>query len=122
MRCDAVRHTVVVVSADSESSQPVGEQAAFTSSHDVNTANADLIQRVARIEALMFGDTNEPKEMTVTQTAHKLGVTRRSVSGWASDGQIPGARKWRGQWFVPRAWVAEQLTLKNPITQEQDPR
>ena len=104
---------MIVVDAHSETSQPVGEQPAVTSSHDVNTATPDLFARVARLEAFVLGDHNEPKEMTAPQAAVKVGVHRRTIVRWANDGEIPGARQWRGQWHIPRSWVAEQLTLKN---------
>ena len=85
----------------------------------MNTANADLIQRVARLEAFVLGDHNEPKEMTVTEAARQLGVPRRTVGNWATTGRCP-SRLWRGQRYIPRDWVADQLITRNPINQENE--
>lgn len=122
MLCDAVRHSVIVVSAESESSQLTGERQAVESSHDVNTATAEtLAARLDRVERVLFGAPEDPQEFTVTEAARQLGVARRTVGNWATTGRCP-SRMWRGQRYIPRQWVAEQLVTKNPINQEQDPR
>lgn len=55
-----------------------------------------------------LGDTTGPATLSTDEAAQALGVTSATVSRWARDGKIPGARKEGGSWRIPADWVAEQ--------------
>jgi hypothetical protein len=91
----------------------------------------DLADRVAHLEAIIFGPVdNITAELTTADVANRLGVTPRAVRNWIAKGACPARQRTRpsgtaGIWVVPASWVAQQLALNNPdnpTNQEQDPR
>jgi len=54
----------------------------------------------------------QAKELTVQQTAQRLGVTLKYVRDLLYEGKLPGAKKVGRQWLIPSSAVEARVASR----------